>query len=201
MESSISKVAVEITTTSQALGKWQPSGTGPKITMNGSPFPQPKGGNPNFPSGLQVVVIDPAMDITSPASIRTNQYTQLPNVNGSWMSYYQGMWNRLVSTIYTAGNISQQIVFVSTFGMDVNAAPNAEALELLLELGAGPQLQGWWLHVDVGSQGGGWVGQPGNYILIGQPQYSYAEGYEVFAKGSSPITSTLQATLTNFAAP
>ncbi len=87
MESSVSQVAVEITTTSQSQKQWSPSGTPPKITMNGNPFPQPKGGNPSFSSGMQVVVIDPAMDITSPAAIRSNMYLMLPNVDGNWMSY------------------------------------------------------------------------------------------------------------------
>ncbi|HEX8083731.1 MAG TPA: hypothetical protein VF529_05530 [Solirubrobacteraceae bacterium] len=193
----VSQVAVEITTTSQSQKTWQPSGTPPKITMNGNPFPQPKG--PNGSSGLQVVVIDPAMDITSPAAIRTNMYLMLPNVDGSWMSYYQGMWTRMAAQIYTAGNTNQQIVFLATFGMDVNAAPSAEALELLIELGAGPQIQKWWTSVDVGSQSGQWVAYPGNYILIGQPQYGYGEGYETYQVGGDPVTTSLSATLTNFA--
>jgi hypothetical protein len=196
----VSQVAVEITTTSQSQKAWQPSGTGPKITMNGNPFPQPRGTNPGFSSGMQVAVLDPTMDITSPAAIRSNVYLMLPDVNGSWMSYYQGMWNRLASQIYVSGNTLQQIVFVATFGFDVNAAPSAEALELLIELGAGPQLQHWYTSVDVGSQSGQWVAFPGNYILIGQPQYGYGEGYEVYQVGGDPVTTSLSATLTNFGA-
>jgi hypothetical protein len=193
-----SQVTVEITTTAQSQQAWQNSGNPPKITMNGNPFPQPAGGNPGFSSGIQVVVIDPTLDITSPSSIRSNAYQWLPNVEGSWMSYYEGMWDRVASQIYTSGNTSQQIVFVATFGMDVNAAPTSEALELLLELGSGPQLQKWWTSVDVGSQGGWWVGSPGNYILIGQPAYGYGEGTEAYQASGDPVTTSVTATLTNY---
>lgn len=196
----VTQVKVEITTTSQQQKAWSNTGTPPKITMDGKPFPQPQGGNPTFSSGLQVVVLDPAMDITSPASIRSNRYLMLPSGSGSWMSYYHYMWDRMASQIYTSGNTSQQIVFVATFGFDVNAAPTSGALELLLELGAGPQLQNWWTHVDVGSQSGWWVGFPGNYILIGQPQYGYGDGTEAYQRGSGsdPVTTTVDATLTNY---
>jgi hypothetical protein len=199
-QAQVSQVKVEITTSSQQMKTYvQGPGKVPTITMNGNPFPQPKGGTPNFPSGLQVVVIDPAMDITSPASIRSNQYLSLPANNNGWMSLYQYMWHRAVTQIYTSGNTSQQIIFVATFGLDVNAAPTTDALELFLELGAGPQLQNWLTHVDVGSQSSWWCAFPGNYILIGQPQYGYGEGYEVYqrAQGDS-VSTTLTATLTNF---
>jgi hypothetical protein len=195
----VSEVAVEITTTAQPQQTWQNTGTGPQITMNGNPFPQPPGGNPHFSSGVQVVVLDPAMDITSPAAIRSNQYQWLPDVDGSWMTYYQNMWDKVASQILTSGNTSQQIVFVATFGMDVNAAPTSEAIELFLGLGAGPQLQGWWTSVDVGSQSGQWVGFPGNYILIGQPMHGYGEGDEAYQTGGSqPVKTSVTATLTNY---
>ncbi|HEV2814776.1 MAG TPA: hypothetical protein VGW10_16085 [Solirubrobacteraceae bacterium] len=198
----ISEVKVAITTTSQQQKTPGSTGAPPKITMNGNPFPTPQGPPsgpwPNFSSGLQVVVIDPTLDITKPAAIRSNKYWPLPNRDGDWMSYYHAMWDHMASQIYTSGNTSQQIVFVATFGMDVNAAPAAEELELLILLGGGPQLQKWWTSVDVGSQSGQWVARPGNYILVGQPQYSYGSAPEVYQTGN-PVSTTLNATLTNYA--
>ena len=193
------QVALEITTQAQSQQNWSNTGNPPKITMDGNAFPQPAGGNPNFSSGLQIVVLDPTMDITSPAAIRSNRYQWLPSIDGNWMSYYTTMWDKMAAQIFTSGNPSQQIVFVATFGMDINAAPTSEALELLIELGAGPQLQKWWTSVDVGSQSGQWVGFPGNYILIGQPEYGYGEGTEAYQAGD-PVTTSVTATLTNFGA-
>jgi hypothetical protein len=74
-------VALESTTSAQSMPTPPQSANPPKITMNGNPFPAPK--VPNYGSGVQVVVLDPTLDITSSASIRSNQYAPLPNVNGS----------------------------------------------------------------------------------------------------------------------
>ncbi|HEX8122204.1 MAG TPA: hypothetical protein VF549_13165 [Solirubrobacteraceae bacterium] len=190
------EVALQITTQSQVIQTPSQTMNPPKITLNGTAIAQPKG---SFCSGFQVVVIDPTLDITSPASIRSNNFLFLYNDNGNWMTYYSGMYNAMKRQILTSGNTSQQIVLIASFGMDVNAAPTPEALELLLDLGAGPQLQQWLTTVDIGSQSGDWVGFPGNYVLVGQPQYGFGEGTEAFQRASnSPVSTTVDATLTNF---
>lgn len=191
-------VAVSITTQSQVTAVWQQSGTPPKITFNGNPFPTPS--RPaNFTTGFQVVVLDPAGNLTDPSSIRSNEYVMLYNDNGNWSSTYGWMYANVVKQILTSGNPDQQIVIVASFGLDANMPPTTDALELFLKLGAGSQLQTWETSVDTGSQSGDWVGFPANYVLIGMPQYGYGEATEQFDNpGGNPVVTTVQATLSNF---
>lgn len=195
------QVTVAVSTQSQVMPKVTQSGTPPKITMNGNPLPQPKGGGPSYNSGLQVVVIDPTMDITSPASIRTNQYIPVYQQDADWMSYYQYTWGAAVKQILTSGDPDQQLVILATFGFDANMPPTSEALAMMLALGSGPQLQTWETTVDVGSQSGQWVAFPANYILIGNPGYGYGEGTEAFQRAGqqTSVTTTAQVTLRNAA--
>jgi hypothetical protein len=193
------QVAVSITTLSQVTPMWQASGTPPQITFNGNPFPQPAGGPPRFTTGYQVVVLDPAGNLTDPSSIRSNRYVMLYNDNGTWGTSYPWMYANVVKQVLTSGNPEQQIVIVASFGLDANMPPTADALGLFLKLGAGQQLQHWETSVDTGSQSGDWVGFPANYVLVGAPEYSYGEATEEFDyPGTSPVKTTVQATLTNF---
>lgn len=195
------KVNVDITTFSQVYQQPSTTSNPPKITLNGNAFPQPGGRNPSFCSGVQVAVLDPTKDITSPASIRSNQYIALPNQNNTWGSVYQYMWRRAMNRVLVAGDINEQIIFLATFGLDANVPPTTEALGFLLGLGSGPQLQHWETSVDAGSQSGYWVAFPANYIVVGGPGYRYGEGTEAFqtAGQNNSVTTSVQVTLTNAA--
>lgn len=192
------KVELSITTTSRRIPRGNlPPGTPPQITMNGNPFPQPAGGVPT--SGFQIVVIDAAKDMTNPASILANRYVVLAaDQNSGWMSYYPYMYDWMARYILNAGDPDRQRVFVVSFNLDANVPPTPLAYEMLLGLGAGPTLQYWETHVDIGSQGGGWVNQPANYILVGYSAYGYGEGYEKYDNpGTDPVQSNLTVTLSN----
>jgi len=195
------QVTVDISTVSQDMASPTQTGTPPTITMNGNAFPPPKGGGPAFNSGVQVAVLDPSMDITSPSSIRSNQYIPVFEENGNWMSYYQWTWAAVVRQVLTSGNPEQQLILIATFGLDANMPPTSDALALFLQLGAGPQLQTWETTVDVGSQSGQWVAYPANYILVGNPGYGYGEATEAYgiAGQQSSVTTTAQVILTNAA--
>lgn len=194
-----SEVAVSITTQSQQTAVWQQSGTPPQITFNGKAFPQPASGPPHFTTGFQVVVLDPAGNLTDPSSIRSNRYVMLYNQNGAWGASYPWMYANIVKQILTSGNPEQQIVIVASFGLDANMAPSADALREFLKLGAGPPVQKWETSVDVGSQSGQWVAFPANYVLVGEPQYGYGEATETFDHpGTNQVKTTVQPTLTNF---
>jgi hypothetical protein len=195
------KVTVEIATISQDMAQPAQTGQAPKITMNGNAFPAPKGGGPYSNTGVQLAVLDPTMDITSPAAIRTNQFIAVQSQNGSWMSSYHWTWAGVVRQLLTSGDPDQQLVLLATFGFDANMPPDSAALQLLMELGAGPQLQTWETTVDVGSQSGQWVAFPANYILIGNPSYGYGQATEEYGKAGqqSSVTTTASVTLTNAA--
>lgn len=195
------QVTVAVSTQSQVMPKVLQSGTPPKITINGNAFPAPKRGGPYINSGLQLAVLDPTMDITSPASIRSNEYIPVFEQNGSWMGYYHYTWAAVVKQILTSGDPDQQLVILATFGFDANMPPTSDALAMMLQLGSGPQLQTWETTVDVGSQSGQWVAFPANYILIGNPGYGYGDGTEAYgyAGGQKPVTTTAQVTLRNAA--
>lgn len=192
------QVDLEIVTTSQAMPTYkQQAGTPPKITMNGNPFPTPQRA-PVTPSGWQLVVLDSFGDMTDPASIRVNQYIALiPDSNGYWYDTYSWTYDSIGRMILSAGDLETQRVFLASYGWDVNAPPTAFALQLLLRIGGGSGLQYWGMHVDRGSESG-WVGFPGNYILVGGSSYEYGEGHEVYdGPKSNPVVSTLQVTLGN----
>jgi hypothetical protein len=172
----------------------------PTITVNGQPFGQLP--TPGTPNGWQVLVLDPSGDLTNPSSIVTNVTIGLQADGTSWMSTYEWMYSSMVKTVLTAGNVEQQIVFAVSYGLDAGMAPSNDGLELLLQLGAGPQLQGWETTADVGSQSSEWVGYPTSYILVGGSNYGYGQGYEAFATtGGDPAPATLSVTLDNAFAP
>jgi hypothetical protein len=198
-------VEVVVTTSSQvmqyhALPKPQP----PRITMNGQPvgqISQP----PYMPTGWQMLLLDPTKDIKTPAAVLANIYIQLSPASGSnyWVSTYGYMYNRMVKTRLVSGNYEQQIMILASFGLDLNAPPNSDALNLMLDYGAGPQVQYWETHCNAGSQvanDNSWTSFPANYIFVGTSSMGYAQGAEVFqtAQSGTSVQSTLKTTLSNF---
>jgi hypothetical protein len=166
--------------------------------MNGTAFPQPDGGQTGLPSGIQVVVLHSDGDMTDPASIITNSYITVGNVNDTWGNTYQYMWDNAAALILSSGDITQQRLIVASFGLDLNMSPTAFFLDLMLNNGAGAQLQNWGTSGDPGSEGADWVQNPVNYIVVGGSSYGYGEGYEIFDNpGSSPVKTTLNVTLDN----
>lgn len=179
---------------SQTMPAWSSPTKVPQITVNGNPFPQP----PNAPtqgSGFQVVILDAtASDFTNPAAVRSNTWTQLQNDSGSWMSTYSWMYASIHRQVLTAGDPDTQIVLLASYGIDANMPPTTDALELLLSLGAGADLQKWETSVDVGSQSGQWVAYPAAYAFAGNPAYGYGEGTEqcsYFQQGDT-VTASIQ---------
>lgn len=199
------KVEVVVTTSSQVMQYNQlPAAQPPKITMNGQQvgqIPQP----PSTPTGWQVLILDPTKDIKTPAAVLSNVYILLYPASGSnfWMSTYQYMYTRMLRQRLISGNYEQQVVIIASFGLDANSPPTNDGMQLLLDYGAGPRLQYWETHVDVGSQvsnNNSWTSFPANYILVGVNSMGYGQGAEVFdrATDSNPVKSTLTTTLTNF---
>ncbi len=192
------QVDIEIVTTSEYMEKYNSaSPQPPQITMNGNPFPTPKY-PPSIPSGWQVVVLDSTMDMTDPASIRFNQYIPLiPDSSGFWSDTYQWTYDDIGRALLSSGNLDTQLVFLASFGWDMNAPPVAFQLQQFLDMGGGAGAQTWETSVDRGSENN-WVGEAGCYILIGGSSYDYGEGHEVYEyPGTSPVTATLQVTLDN----
>lgn len=203
----MTKVELAITTTSQVMMfNNLPAAQPPKITMDGKPVGQ-IAQKPSNPTGWQILILDPTKDITTPAAVLENRYISLYPAQGSnfWMSTYQFMYTQMLRRSYLAGNYEQQILIVASYGLDANTPPTNDGLGLLLDYGAGPRLQYWETHVDVGSQvanGTSWTSFPANYIFVGSSSLAYGQGAEIFerATSNSPITSTLTTTLTNFGA-
>lgn len=113
------------------------------------------------------------------------------------------MYSRMLRQSYLSGNFEQQIVIVASFGLDANTPPTNDGMGFLLDYGAGPRLQYWETHVNVGSQvsnNTSWTSFPANYIFVGSSSWSYGQGAEIYerATSSSPLQSTLTTTLTNF---
>lgn len=190
------KVELSITTQSQTMPSSPlPAPVLPKITMNGNPIPAPDR-KPGYPTGWQVVVIDAIKDMTDPKSILSNQYVGLYTQSGSWSSTYTALYQAMVHQALSAGNIQQQLFIAASFGLDANMPPNNEAYHLLLEYGAGAQLQHWETSVTPGSQSGGsaaLVANPVNYILVGYSSDSYGMGDEKF---DYPLQKSVQTNLT-----
>lgn len=198
------KVEVVVTTSSQVMYYNQlPKAQPPKITMNGQPVGQLP--QPNMPTGWQVLILDPTKDMKTPAAVLSNVYILLYPASGSnfWMSTYHYMYARMLRQSLISGNFEQQVVIIASFGLDQNTPPTNDGMGFLLDYGAGPRLQYWETHVDIGSQVSNdtsWTSFPANYLFVGVSSMGYGQGAEVFdrATSSSPIQSTLTTTLTNF---
>jgi hypothetical protein len=196
-----SQVQLQIATTSQVMYfNNLPKPNPPRITMNGVAIPSPAV-PPQNPAGWQVVIIDQTKDITNPASIITNQYISLfASNNNSWWNTYQYLYSSMLWNQLNSGNIQQQLIFLASFGLDNNMPPTNDAYNMMMDIGAGSQLQSWQTHCDIGSQVGNptsWISFPANYILVGYVANSYAQGSEIYQTGAGPLTTTLNATLYN----
>jgi hypothetical protein len=171
----------------------------PKFTMNGKEVATEQA----FSSvGWKLLIIDATKDITNPASYLFNGYVGLTSEGHSWSGTYGYMYNSIFKDLYVSGNINQQFVILSSYGMDNNMPPTREIMPTLLELGAGERFQWWETHCNPGSMSGGtnsYISFPVNYILIGYSSFSYGQGWEKFdtAQGSMPVASTLSATVSN----
>jgi hypothetical protein len=198
------QVEVSITSTSQVVPNWQqmPPAQPPTITFNGDPLPAPKDSPPYQPVGTQVVVLDSSQDLTNPASIISNEYQVVANMQGSWYESYRWMWDNVATQIMSSGDIEQQVVIIATFGLDVMMQPTAAAFELFLNRGSGQELQQWGLIPSL-SEGGDYISFPANYLLIGNSAYGYGEGYEAFGYTTedNSLQTPLQATIDNPGAP
>jgi hypothetical protein len=197
------QVTVSISTQSQSMQFGSlPSPQPPTITLDGNALPAPSQ-KPYWPSGFQVVVLDPTQDITQPAAIVSNEYQQMVVVDDNWGSWYQYMYTNIVKQVLLAGNVQQQLVFVASFGLDLNAPPTNEGAELFLALGANGQLQQWITDaVDAGSQSGDYLtATPANYIVAGNPASNYGEGTELFQTGSDPQPSEVTFQVGNIGPP
>jgi hypothetical protein len=174
------QVTIDINTSSSPIDSWQnlPAPQPPSITLNGTVLSAATN-TPWTPNGCQVVVFQGWNDITDPASIISNKYVCVDDVQQSWGQEYQWMWDAVATQIMSSGNVQQQIVIIATFGLDVLMTPTAATFELCLGRGAGAQLQTWGLLPSV-SEGSMYIEYPANYVLIGNSGYGYGEGYESF---------------------
>jgi hypothetical protein len=194
------QAAIQLVTMSQGMPAWAPTGKAPIITMNGNAFADL--GAPGSPSGFQVVVIDSAGDLTDPANILLNTYIYCQQDNGQWGSLYQSMYSQMISAVLTAGNYEQQLLLIASFGLDADMTPTNDALEFLLDRGAGPGLQKWELTTDAGSMSTGWVGMPACYLLVGNSGYAYGQGAEAYAyNNGASLEASVSVTLQNNVPP
>lgn len=196
----IQKVEITVTNQSQQM-QWGnlPTPKPPTITMNGLEVATQQA----FSSvGWKLLIIDPTKDITQPDSYLYNGYLGLTSNGNAWYATYQYMYTGIFKGIYFSGNTNQQLVILSSYGMDANMPPTHDLVPTLLELGAGPRLQYWETHCNAGSQVGNatsYISFPVNYTMIGYTSFSYGQGWELYerAQASSPVTSTLSATVNN----
>jgi hypothetical protein len=194
------QVTVSISTSSQEIPEGQlPDAQLPTITLNDVAIPQPSIPN-NFPTGFQVVVMNASGDLSDPANIITNEALIVwADEEGGWDDTYRFMFDNAANQLLGSGDPQQQVVFVSSFGFDLGMFPNPSIAELLLGLGAGPQLQKW-ITTSTPSESGGWVDYPVDYVLIGSSGLGYGQGTEQFdyAGGEeNPVQTTISVTLQN----
>jgi hypothetical protein len=196
------QAAIEISTTSEQMPNWQqlPPGQAPSITMNGAPFAQLP--EPSLPNGWQVVVLNSTGDLTSPDNLLLNTYVFLQNNEGEWGSTYEYMYAQIINAVLNAGNFEEQILLLASFGLDADMPPSNDALQFLLDRGAGPALQDWENNSDSGSQSGGYVSTPSSYILVGNLGYPYGGGTETYiTNNGQPAPASVSVTLNNNVPP
>jgi hypothetical protein len=200
------EVVVEVATSSQPIGHSPlPNPQLPVISLNGSQIPQADGPTNEFPSGVQVVVMNASGDLSDPANFITNNLNIVwPDpVNSGWYTTYRYMWDNVANQIYGSGDPQQQVVIVATYGLDAGMFPTPDIVELLLTLGAGPQLQNW-INTASPSESGDWVDYPADYVLIGSSSLGYGQATEQFDFGGGeeqPVKTSVSVTLQNSPGP
>jgi hypothetical protein len=195
---SVPQVTIDVTAYSQTMSSWEDPPQVPQITIDGTAV-SGASNKPYTASGWQLIVLDSAKDLTTAGAVLSNQFISLQQDGGNW-GMWEGMYAMLTTQLLTSGNTGMQIVIVASYGMDANIPPTNDALELLLQYGAGPELQSWLTNpnIDIGSESGDWTGYPANYILIGASALGYGNGTEAVELGTgSPITTTATATFAN----
>jgi hypothetical protein len=196
------EVIVDVSTSSQEISSTPPlpDALVPTITLNGTAIPQASGPTSEYPTGVQVVVMNAAGDLSDPANIISNDlHVVWADAQGGWDDTYRYMWDNVANQIYGSGDPQQQVVIVATYGMDLGMFPTPSAIELLLTLGAGPQLQNW-INTNTPSESGDWVDYPADYVLIGSSGSGYGQGTDEFdyAGGEGqPVKTNLSVTLQN----
>jgi hypothetical protein len=193
---SVPQVEIAVNTQSQPIPNVQEAATVPTITLNGNAIAAP-GNKPYSPSGWQLVVLDSAVDLTTPAAVLSNFYAPIPEDGGSWGDW-EAVYDIMLKQVLTSGNLGMQIAIMATYGIDLNQPPTNSGLQMMFGFGAGAQLQSWiTTAIDAGSEGGGWTQYPTDYILIGASALSYGNGTEVFESGTSPLKTSATATFAN----
>jgi hypothetical protein len=196
------EVVVEVATSSQVVpgGASRPNPQLPVISLNGTQIPQAEGPTNELPSGVQVVVMNASGDLSDPANFITNNLNIVwADQNNYWYTTYRYMWDNVANQIYGSGDPQQQVVIVATYGMDVGMFPTPDIVELLLSLGAGPQLQNW-INTPSPSESGDWVDYPADYVLIGSSSLGYGLGTEEFDTNPSEgqaVKTSVSVTLQN----
>jgi hypothetical protein len=196
------EVVVEVATSSQVVpgGASRPNPQLPVISLNGTQIPQAEGPTNELPSGVQVVVMNASGDLSDPANFITNNLNIVwADQNNYWYTTYRYMWDNVANQIYGSGDPQQQVVIVATYGMDVGMFPTPDIVELLLSLGAGPQLQNW-INTPSPSESGDWVDYPADYVLIGSSSLGYGLSTEEFDTNPSEgqaVKTSVSVTLQN----
>jgi hypothetical protein len=183
------QVTIDVSTSSQVINTTPlPNANYPKITINGNAV-TPSFAPQNWPSGVQVVVINSTGDLSDPAGIISNRYNLVwAGSGGGWYDTFHYMWDNVGTQILGSGDPQQQLVIAATYGMDIGMFPTAVVVELFLGLGAGPALQEW-INTSPPSESGDWVDYPANYVLIGSSGLGYGQGTEQYDTGANPVTS------------
>ncbi|MCB1045359.1 MAG: hypothetical protein KDC35_20625 [Acidobacteria bacterium] len=196
------QVKFVVTTQSQVMNfNDLPKPLAPVITINGVELTLKN--PPTYPTGYRITILDAASDYTNPATVLYDACSEVyPDGNtNQWASTYTYVYDNMVRAILSYGNTNQQLVIVSSFGLDNNMPPTNGAYQELIETGAGSQLQNWVLHNDTGSQVGNstsWVSFPANYLFLGLSSLAYGQGFEVYqTNGQSAVNSSLTAVLAN----
>jgi hypothetical protein len=195
------EVTVSISTSSQEISGEPPLPDAqlPTITLNGVELPQPSVPS-NYPSGVQVVVMNASGDLSDPANIITNQATIVwTDENTSWGDTYRFMWDYVANQLLGSGDPQQQLVFIASYGLDLGMFPTPAATELFLGLGAGGPIQ-QWITTSQPSESGDWVDYPADYVMIGSSGLGYglaAEKFDYAGGEGNPVQTTLSVTLQN----
>ncbi|MEA2412398.1 MAG: hypothetical protein QOC77_2959 [Thermoleophilaceae bacterium] len=196
------EVTIAVSTSSQPIPGTPPlpNAQVPQITLNDTLIPRATGPTDDYPTGVQVVVMNASGDLSDPANFITNSLNIVwGDVQGGWSDTYRYMWDNVANQIYGAGDPQQQVVIIATYGMDLGMFPTPDVVELFLSLGAGPQLQNW-INTASPSESGGWVDYPADYVLIGSSSLGYGLGTEQFDFGGgeeNPVKTNVSVTLQN----
>lgn len=127
-------------------------------------------------SGFLAVVLNGQKVNETDGILLNKYYNIMPDENMRWVKTYTTMYKQMNDEIFLNPHLAkpENILLITSFGLDRNMTPTNDVYGNLLTSGAGKNLKYWLSHCEPGSMSSGsWTNYPIIYSVIGYFEDSY----------------------------